>query len=658
MVNTRKYTISCISMMLIMILLLTGCSYEELWRDYGSTSTASEDSSSQNQSIWEQGSRLRGDDLSFDDFLEELFLDSVASSTMSLHFYLADPESYGITPGPVSIGGFGYEDKESSREAIDECRRILEQYRNAGLTREQQITADVLFAYLNNSEKDLELDYYYEPLKSGMGAHASIPYSLAEYAFYDKQDVEDYLILLTQLGEYFQEILDWEEEKAEEGLFMTDELLDRVIEECSTYQWDGKESFFVHDTFVERLEQLPELTTEEKDTYLKREEEILRNEFYQAYELLKNGMEKFRGTGTNEMGVCYYPKGTEYFEYLIESNIGMTYNSVDDLYQELFQEIIFIYGSVDEILSKDETLWDQWMVEIEDSRSVDEMLKDLQKKIQADFPEIPNNSYQVKKVSKSMEDFMNPAFFMIPPIDRYDENVIYINEKLLETNYNLYTVLAHEGYPGHLYQNVYFNDSNLPNFRKMLDFTGYSEGWGTYAEYYSYQWLDNMSNGLQQLNCLSEQLNMCISALMDLGINYYGWSREDAAILLNDLGIYEAEETINEIYPIIINDPAGYLDYYVGYLEIRNMAEEAQGILGDQYSAQQFHGFLLDFGPAPFSVIRPYFDEWLQDSQNGLDSSQESEEESSQQQPDNSEEKDFKERFPDIDYNPIIASAF
>ena len=621
----RKKTAARWLCLILAAVFLTGCSYtQELFKDWklpvedravessqsGEESGAKRDSA--DASPWKKGDELRPGTMDFDDFLESLFLDSATSNTLNLHFYFADPEGYGITPGPVTFGEFGYEDKELSAQSIEECRRYLERYSREDMDQDQRISADLLDAYLDISERDLEFDYYFEPFKPGMGVHVSLPYSLAEYVFYDEQDVEDYLELLSLFEEYFGKVLEWEGKKAAEGLFMTDERLDTVLEECRAYLWDGQEEFFLNETFYERLEEVPGLTEEEKDAYRKEEEQILKTDFTSAYGLLIDGLEGLRGSGVNDKGVCYFPKGQEYYVYLIDSNIGMTYDTVDELYQAVGEEIIGIYNQVYAIYEEDESLWEQEeYVEREDDRSPEEMLEDLRERIGEDFPEAPDSSYQVKKVPKSMEEYMNPAFYMIPPVDRYNENVIYINEgQMKEGTDGLYTTLAHEGYPGHLYQSVYFGSKGC-NFRKMLDFTGYSEGWGTYAEYYSCRWLDGMTDAQKDLYCLSERLNLAISALLDIGINYYGWTREETEQMCENLTGASSEKIVENVYPYIISDPGGYLDYYVGYMEIVKMADTARETLGAGFDIREFHRFLLDFGPAPFTVIQPYFQEWM-----------------------------------------------
>lgn len=97
---------------------------------------------------------------------------------------------------------------------------------------------------------------------------------------------------------------------------------------------------------------------------------------------------------------------------------------------------------------------------------------------------------------------MNPAFYMIPPVDVTDSNVIYLNNSQITDNLTLFTTLAHEGYPGHLYQQSAFSATKPDPLRQTMNFLGYVEGWATYAENMSYEWtgLDSSLIRCLQLN--------------------------------------------------------------------------------------------------------------------------------------------------------------
>lgn len=552
-------------------------------------------------------------DISFDEFVNLLFEESITSDTLTLHFFLADPEAAGITPGPVTLGIFEATDVEENLEEINACRKQLAKYSRDKMSREQRITADILEQYLDVLELDTKMQYYYEPFKQGMGLQANLPYSLAEYTFYDEEDVEEYLILLGEVDEYFESALVWEKQKAEEGLFMSDENLDLVLKECEAFLWDGEEDFFLRESFEERLIELGTLTEEQIEEYIAKDDEILLTDFVSGYELLIEELESLRGKGTNTGGLYYFPEGKAYYEFLIKSNIGMTYKDVDELYNAVYRELYDIIMEIGDILyGPDESVLDEFLAETQDDRTPEEMLANLQEKIAEDFPDTVDNYYKVKKVSPAMEDFMNPAFYMIPPIDEYENNVIYINEKkLIEDSYNIYAVLAHEGYPGHLYQSMMYNSEGHSRLRAVMQYMGYSEGWGTYAELYSYRWMDGMSDKVKRANELSQRFDLAFSTYLDIGIHYYGWDLEDTCKLCNDLLGIDSEELVSDLYQYIISNPAGYLEYYVGYMEIQKLSRRAEEELGDDFQIKEFHRFIMEFGPAPFTVIEEYFEEWL-----------------------------------------------
>lgn len=627
----KRYIVKIISILLALALLLTGCSMEGLpfltENGSGSDDGSDRQGSGSDDGSGRQGSgrgperdanHLRPEKLTFDEFIQEIFLDSIDGDTVSLHFTLAEPEAYGITPGEITFGGYGYGDKKQSLKDLREVKRQLNSYDQTLLDREQRITKDILNYYIDISEEDIGLDYYAEPFSPQTGAHVNIPYLMAEYAFYDRQDVEDYLVLLTKLGEYFDEIMKWEREKADEGLAMSDELLDQVLEECQAFVWDGDEDFLLVSTFRERLDGLQSLTEEEKKAYEDRQRAILENEFSDAYRRLSGELEKLKGKGSNEMGVCYFPEGDRYYEYLIKKDIGMTYGSVDELFDAIVDSINDIYTQVNSIVNGREDIYDQWMNEPEDGREPAEMLEDLRERILEDFPNTASNSsYRIKKVPEAMEDMVSPAFYMIPPIDRYDDNNIYINEGKLNGGYNLYSVLAHEGYPGHLYQTVTFAGTDACDLRKLLSFGGFSEGWGTYAEFYSYRYMDYLPVEVRRLDCLEGRLNLALSATLDIGVNYFGWDRDYTAEVIEYLTGMPGKAIVDDMFNYLISSPAEYLNYYVGCMEIEKMEQEARQTLGYAYQVKEFHRFLLEFGSAPFTVIRPYFEEWLKEQESG-----------------------------------------
>jgi uncharacterized protein (DUF885 family) len=204
-------------------------------------------------------------------------------------------------------------------------------------------------------------------------------------------------------------------------------------------------------------------------------------------------------------------------------------------------------------------------------------------------------------VQEEMEEFLSPAFYMIPAIDNMENNTIYINRSHLPDDLNLFTTLAHEGYPGHLYQTTYYASTNPAPIRSLLDFGGYTEGWATYAEYISY-YLTGLPKAQSSLLQHNDSLILGLYSLADIGIHYDDWSLHDTICFFNKYGITNTE-SIQNIYQLIIGDPANYLKYYIGYLEFLELKKEAIRIKGKNFTEKDFHEAVLSVGPAPFTLL-------------------------------------------------------
>ena len=256
---------------------------------------------------------------------------------------------------------------------------------------------------------------------------------------------------------------------------------------------------------------------------------------------------------------------------------------------------------------------DETLKTVNDQISSDpkEILNDLKRKMAEDFPEIADVTYEVKYVEKALEDYLSPAFYLTAPLDNRNQNVIYINPKIGYRGLDLYSTLAHEGYPGHLYQTIFSNDSGIRPVRSLTNFGGYVEGWATYVESYGYEYAASLMNdpdsakNAVRFAWLNRSMNLCIYSLIDIGIHYRGWDAARTAVFLKAFGINNAS-TAAEIYQYIVETPGNYLKYYWGYLNFLDLKTVCQKRLGDDFDLKEFHRRILDIGPVQFPVLEKY----------------------------------------------------
>ena len=543
-----------------------------------------------------QSETSAGQNRQFRQFTKQLFCQELSSNTISLHYTLKNPKEYDIRENEVTFGTFPTDNK-NLLAAVENLEEVLKTFDYNKLSVENSLTYDILKCYLNMTERDAEYILYDEPMGLVSGVQTQLPVILSEYPFYEQSDVDTYLQLMKTTPEYFASLLKFEQKKSKAGLFMSDKMAEQVIEQCKAFR-DMGENNYLYSTFAERVWTVTSLSDKQKSDYIQKNARMMKAYVLPAYDKLICEIEKLKGSGKNEQGLCYLPKGKDYYEQVVEASTGST-RSVEEIRDMTRRQMTEDLEAMERVMKISEK-----EVNASIPQNPTSILQDLQTKITTSFPELPDTTYEVKYVPKAMQEHLSPAFYMIPAIDAYNENVIYVNEAQIGNTMALFTTLAHEGYPGHLYQTVYFANTNPDPIRTILNFGGYVEGWATYAEMCSY-YLAPLTKDQATLLQKNSSIILGLYTLADIGIHYDGWSREDAIAFYKKYGIGD-EDNINRIYDLILGSPGNYLKYYVGYVEFLELKKDWVKEYGSQASQKEFHKAVLDVGPAPFKVVEKY----------------------------------------------------
>lgn len=540
----------------------------------------------------------------FDTYLESLFSQEVTASTINLHYTLKNPENYGIDDYTVTYGDVSRDSYQASFLALENIRKVLESYDPKKLDTPRRLTYDILYAETELDLTAADLYLYQEMLRPSTGVQAELPVLMAEYAFYDEGDVQDYLALLGKTQDYFRQILLFQMEKANHGLFMSQFAAEDIISQCRNFIAD-KENNYLIETFADKIDAMEGLTEEQKQSYKEQNSQAVADSVVPAYEMMAHGLEKLKLSGKNQQGLCYLPEGKAYYEYLVKSYTGSN-RTVEQMQEAATQKRAQDMSQAAKLLSENPDLLTQTASYAFAQQDPTAILTELLGKMKQDFPAPPDTNFTVKYVHPSLEEFMAPAFYLAVPIDDITQNSIYINGSNNYQKLKLYTTLAHEGYPGHLYQNVMERSQKFSTIRSLLGTSGYSEGWATYVEMVAYQYAD-MDHKLAQLFQLDQSALLSLYATADMGIHYDGWS---LARMKEFFGEYQItnEEALTDVYQLIVEEPAHYLKYYIGYLEFLDLKEYAEKRYGEAYSDYRFHEALMRMGPAQFPVLREYLE--------------------------------------------------
>ena len=535
---------------------------------------------------------------SFSEFCTTLFREEMKSNTMNLHFTLKDPKAAGIDSYEITLGSLSGDSPHNQARQLKKLSEELKKYSHRSLKGKDRLTCRLLSDYISRQQNLAAYPYYDEPLTPSGGVTSQLPVLLAEYTFRNTRDIKDYLGLLSQMDTYFLGILDYEQKKADAGLFMSDEACLKVIEGCEVFTEHPDDNFLI-DTFSNRLNAMDGLTDPQKNAYLKQHSKVLSDHVIPAYSQMIKGLTMLLGRGHNNWGLCNFPKGKAYYEAVVSADTGCD-DSVEDLFSQIAKARREDLTFCQNLLENNPKLASQSPKPDAALKEENAMLSRLQKEILTDFPAPPQTEVEICHVDPALSEYLAPAFYITAPIDDISHNRIYINDAKNDTDIYYFTTLAHEGYPGHLYQTICTSSYGAPEVLSLLNYPGYTEGWATYTEMqaFYYAGLDPDLASLLQHN---QAATLSLYATADIGIHYFGWEKEKIAAFWSEYGVDDTA-TVKRITDLILEEPGNYLKYYVGYLKFRQMREQF-ALENKSFSVSAFHEAILRTGPSPFSVL-------------------------------------------------------
>ena len=545
-------------------------------------------------------------DVEFENYTKDLFSSMLEGDPLSINFYVEKPELFGLDQ--TVYEGIAYENNK--QENIDELNGLIAEikaFKDNKLELKNRVTKSLLIDYFENLKEFETEDFYYygTNLGSYLGYQANLPVLLTMYVIDDNKDVLDYFSYLRKAEEDFNAITDFEVEKIAYGLSLPNSILNGVIEQIDAFC--SQEECYLIPVFEEKIDALD--ISDEQKASLKSEHKNYINEFINAYQVLKGNIETKLLNKQTKVGslASFGEKGKKYYQYLIKTNIG-TDADVDTIRDELknasqnaLTQYIHNYQLSGGLVG-----------DFAGNNSYKQILDGFisNERIWADFPKLEQDiNYNLNYVNEALEDNFSPAAYFASYVDNKNcvEQII-INEKSFAEqggNYQ-YTTLAHEGIPGHLFQNLSFKNSSMfTPIRAILNNTGYKEAWAVYSESYILKYASGTS-AVKNAYKWEQRFYGYVQAYLDVLVNYDGYNASQLSDELTNMGLSVGD--VSSLYNQLIETPTNSLEYYYSIIELENLKQKVQEKLGDDYSDMIFHKFYLEFGPAPFYIIEDYID--------------------------------------------------
>lgn len=528
----------------------------------------------------------------------EIFVWYVTSDITTLDQYCYDPTSFGIDEStvPVTLGDFS---PEADAEWIADCRSWLEKLRALdaeNLGDQNRFAYDNYVRYFENEIASDGLYYYYEPLAETVGLQVNLPLTFGLYEFKDKQDVENYLTLLADVPRYFGQVLTFEEERAARGLFMTEVMLDNVLKDFDNVI-AGREDSYLFATFRDALQDVDWLTETEKETYFEQNDALVKGEFTDAYQTLRDGIAKLRPYcrqmgGAKEMGedaLRYYSLKLK-SESACNMSVDEAIDFLDKLSLDLYNQLMAAYRKS----SKKDIDFTTGTIE-SDERYLNTLITEI-------VPPMPDINVTYKEIPPELQDGFSPAAYLLPAVDHYKENTILTNPSQ-ETDM---MTLAHEGYPGHMFQYTYQYDlGTIPLFQMVIEPIGYAEGWSTSAEYSVAKRCDIFGAADATVDQLNERLTDAIIVIAGLLVNGKGVSKEKMTEYLAE---WNLDSYADIVYEIAVNQPIYLFKYEMGFCQQYSITERCREIFN--FNDKDFYTEYLSWGPSYFDLLEPKLVSW------------------------------------------------
>ena len=532
-------------------------------------------------------------------------------------------------------------------EDLKDDYETLMSYDFESQSKENQLNTKI-FGYFLKTQLDGEPFFYHGyPVNQMFGEQSNLPSMMeSSHKLRNKSDIEAYITRLSLFDTKFEQVLDNLKLREEKGIIPPTYIIDRVLNEMNGFTGQGESteinleidedpvrSNILFANLKTKLDDVEDLTDEEKAEYLAQAEEQVRTTVFGAYQELIDYFTELKTKSNQEAGVWKFPNGDEFYAYQLKVNTTTNYTpeqihqtglaEVDRIKSEMW-DILLSEGYTDttqaigaviqEINKEDRFLYQnnddgRKQVLAEYNRILDEITGRMGEV----FAIMPKAELEVLRVPEFKEEGAPGAYYQGPAMDGSQGGRFYANLRdVSETvKFGMKTLAYHEGIPGHHFQVAIQSElEGVPIFRTLALFSAFTEGWALYTERLAWEMGMYENDPFGNLGRLQAEMFRAVRLVVDTGIHYKRWTREEAiAYMVANTGMTTTEVT-TEIERYIVM-PGQACAYKTGMIKILELREKAMNELGDQFDIKEFHNVVLKNGAVPLDILEEIIDDYL-----------------------------------------------
>ena len=508
---------------------------------------------------------------------------------------------------------------------------MLKRYQNDSLSSNQLITKKIAVFDTENDINAFEnFRYHTFPVNQIGGTHLNLVEFMTDiHPIRSHGEAKDFISRIGYVEKAMNNQILWLQEQANAGIFPPKFVYEHVINQLEGMV-AGTENPLL-DVFVRKIDEL-DLSNEKKEVLILDLNDALNTSFYPAYNALLDYFRDTQGLASIHDGAWSLPNGDEYYALRLRSytttdfsaqqihDIGLSEVSrITKRMGEILDEIGYQsnkpVGLIMNDLNEDENFLyadspDRKEIVVAD---YNEMVTAATLGMKDYFYKLPNAAVEVRAVPEYSEKTQAGGYYMSPSLDGKRPGVFYANLYDIKQTptYSMQALAFHEAIPGHHLQiALNLENEDLTIYRRFgYRTSAFSEGWALYSEQLALE-AGLARNLLDELGVLQSELFRSVRLVVDTGMHYKRWTREEAMDYMKRITGMSDTEVRAEIERYIVW-PGQATSYKVGMLKILELRKMAQEKLGNNFDIKKFHSIVLDNGIPPLFVLEDLVNEWI-----------------------------------------------
>ena len=543
-------------------------------------------------------------------------------------------EQFGLTS---HNGKLDDESPTHQEREFDRWKRDLTQLRQYSLARQsasQKLSTHVLEWFLQVQVEGEKWQWHNYPVNQLFGVQNQVPSFMANtHRLLNRKDCEYYLKRLDGLPKKFDQILEGLKIREEKQILPPRFVVEEVLKEMTDFVGTPVSENILANSFKTRAGKIAELTKARHADFQARVETTITGKIYPAYQKLIDYFREILPKTTTDDGVWKLPDGRAFYAHCLRENTTTTLN-LDEVHELGLREVARIESEMRAILdangfagqpigqAMDKLAKDpRFLYANDDKGRVDALAQYTELITQAAersskelFLTTPRAKIEVRRVPEFKEATAPGAYYEPPAMDGTRPGIFFANLRDMNEvpKWSMPTLAYHEGVPGHHWQISTAEElKGVPQFRKVIPFTAYVEGWALYCEWLAKQagWYDKDPFG--NLGRLRDELFRAVRLVVDTGIHAKRWTREQAIAYMHEKTGMGEKEVKSEIERYIVA-PGQACAYKIGMLKIQELRARAEKELGERFDQREFHDVVLKNGGLPLEILEEQVNSYIQ----------------------------------------------